>query len=110
MSARRRRLLLTSDARQELSDILLYSEQQWGKPQRTAYKKLLQESMRTLAQSPFIGRPRDELSAGLRSHPAGSHIIYYWTTDTTLVVAHIFHTRHDTAAKRWVRPDADETP
>lgn len=101
MSARRIRTVFTSDARQELSDILLYSGQQWGRSQRSAYKRLIQETIRTLSVSPSIGRNRDELSPGLQSHPVGSHVIYYWSTDFTLIVAHILHSRRDTKGKLW---------
>jgi plasmid stabilization system protein ParE len=50
---------------------------------------------------------RDELSPGLRCHPAGSHIIYYWVVEEALIVAHILHSRQDVERETWTKP---ETP
>jgi toxin ParE1/3/4 len=104
MSVRRRRSVLTLDARQELSDLLVYTEQQWGRQQRMAYKSLIQGTIRRLTHYPFLGSMRNELSSGLRSHPVGSHIIFYWVTDKELIVAHILHSRMDAESERWKKP------
>lgn len=101
MSARRRRTVYTADARRELSDILLYSGQQWGRAQRDTYRALIRSTIRTLAQHPELGRLRDELSNGLRSHPAGSHLIFYWVTDREIIIAHILHNRRDVERLDW---------
>ncbi len=106
MSARRLRIILTLDARKDLSDILVYTEQQWGRQQRIAYKTLIQSTIRELSRFPMLGRTRDELSAGLRSNLAGSHVIYYWVDNQALVVAHILHSRRDIEGETWTKPDA----
>jgi toxin ParE1/3/4 len=105
MSARRRRAVLTLDARQDLSDILLYTERQWGRQQRSTYQAAIRDSIRRLADYPALGRSRDELSPKLRSHPVGSHIIYYWVEQETLIVAHILHGRRDPEGVAWRRLD-----
>jgi toxin ParE1/3/4 len=107
MSARRRRIVFTVNSRQDLSDILLYTAQQWGRAQRDTYRTLIRNTLRTLAQTPELGRSRDELSAGLRSHAVGSHVIFYWTNDREIVIAHIFHSRRDIERFEWLMPVDD---
>jgi plasmid stabilization system protein ParE len=46
MSVRRLRPVLTLVARKELSDILVYTERQWGRQQRNTYRALIQETIR----------------------------------------------------------------
>jgi toxin ParE1/3/4 len=104
MSARRFRAVLALDARQDLSDPLVYTEQQWGRQQRNAYKLLIQSTIRELTHFPALGHLREDLSTGLRSYPVGSHLIYDWTTDRELIVAHILHSRKDVAGERWTKP------
>jgi len=101
MCARRRRIVYSEDARAELSDILLFTEEQWGKAQRTTYKQLIISTIGKVAQSPSLGRPRDDLSMGLRSFPIGSHVLYYWEHQGTLRVAHILHSRRDVSRYAW---------
>ena len=72
MAVRKRRLILAPDARIDLGEILLESQQRWGKEQRAAYKSLVDRSLRLLVRFPSVGHARDEISPGLRSHPVGS--------------------------------------
>lgn len=72
----------------QLSDILLYTEREWGEEQRMLYSRRLIDIMGMLADTPDIGRRRDDLSAGLRSYPVDSHVIYYWHEGGVLFIAH----------------------
>jgi toxin ParE1/3/4 len=101
MSFRRLRIVLTDNAWDELASILQYSAQAWGEEQRSVYQSLIDDTLRILAASPGIGQARDVLSPGLRSQPAGTHVIYYWTTGTSLIVAHILHGRQDAGRADW---------
>jgi plasmid stabilization system protein ParE len=104
MCARKVRAVLTLDARQDLSDILVYTEQQWGKRQRLAYNAMIQGAIRELIRFPLRGRAQDHLSVGLRNRSAGSHVIYDWVTDAEIVVAHILHSSRDAERLPWMRP------
>jgi toxin ParE1/3/4 len=104
MSAHRRRLSFAPDARADLSDILVYTEQQWGKRQRAAYKALIDDALRKLTPYPGIGRSRDDISPGLRSHPVGSHVIYYRASDRELTVNRIVHSRRDITDEMGIMP------
>lgn len=110
MSAHRLHVVYTDDARSDLRDILLYTEQEWGKPQRTIYRRLIRDTLRTLARTPSLGRGRDELSDGLRSYPIRSHILYDWERYGVLTIARILHSRRDASRNAWTRPSAGTDP
>src|SRR5687768_13375086 len=97
MSAHRRSVSLTLDARIDFSDILLYSEQQWGKRQRNAYRAVLLRGFGVLRDHPLIGVVRDDLGPGLRTHHVGSHILYYTSEDEAVTILRILHERSDAA-------------
>lgn len=108
MSARKRRIVYSDDARTEFSNILLYTADQWGKGQRTTYKQLIRDTLRTLSQSPSLGRTRNDLADGMRSYPVGSHVLYYWERDGILTVAHILHSRRDASRYTWLKPTEED--
>jgi toxin ParE1/3/4 len=84
-----------------LGDILLYTEQEWGSEQRLTYGESIRDTIATLATSPGLGRRRDDLHAGLRCYPVGSHMLYYWHRDNVLFIAHILHRRRDPKRLEW---------
>jgi toxin ParE1/3/4 len=104
MSVPELRVVYTRKAAQQLTDILVYTDQQWGKAQRLEYARLLGRTIRSLVENPTMGRRRNELLKDLRSHPVVSHIIYYWHRDDAIVVARILHVgmdpRHDLLSER----------
>jgi len=53
-------------------------------------RKLLQ-----LAENPHLGRSRDDLSGGLRSHPVGNYLIFYRPLPDGIVVARVLHGARD---------------
>ena len=59
------------------------------------YKAVIDRALRELTEFPNLGRARDEISPGLRSFPAGSHVIYYRVTETELIVTRIVHGSRD---------------
>lgn len=90
-----RRLTLTPEAEDDLAAIWQYTAETWGEQQADSYVELTRSLLANLARFPGIGRPRDELSPGLRSHPIGQHIAYYRTNDEEVIVRRLFHGRQD---------------
>lgn len=101
MSAHRRRVVLADRAKSDLRDILNFTERRWGREQRSAYRRSIRDATSTLASSPSLGRPRDDLLPGMRSYPAGSHLLYYQDADDDLVVVRILHSRQDPSGEDW---------
>ena len=97
MSARRRRLVLTPLARQDLRDVLQYTARTWGPERRDSYKSLVLRRLRELTAYPDLGRARDELFPGCRSLPVEQHVAYYRTTGSEIIV--VLHARQDAAGE-----------
>lgn len=105
MSNPERRVHLTAAAWNDLKDILQVSSEHWGENQRLEYRTKIRDVLERLAYSPQIGKVRDDLGTGLRSHPTGSHIIYYRTKESQLVVVRIMHQRRDPGREDWSHLD-----
>jgi toxin ParE1/3/4 len=102
MSARRRRLIFTPEARQDIRDILLYTEGRWDKRQRSIYKAKLDQGMQILHRFPFRGEARDDVSLGLRGLLVEAHLIYYRVDDKAVHIIRVLHTAMDAASH--IRP------
>ncbi|GIW05068.1 MAG: hypothetical protein KatS3mg059_1688 [Thermomicrobiales bacterium] len=100
MSAPKQPVILTPRARKDLSDIELYTAQQWGGQQRRVYMAKLEKALRDLAEFPELGRLRDDLAPGLRSYPAGDHIIYYRANAASIMIVRVLHRRMDSGMVR----------
>lgn len=106
MSARKRSVRLTIDARQDLDDLLLYSLLTWGEVQMRAYEAAIERAFRNLARYPWLGRARDDIFPSCRSLPVEQHLIYYRPTETEIIVARLLHGRQD-AAGMVSEPDGE---
>lgn len=101
MSYRKSQVNVSSLAESDLAGILDFSERRWGQHQRHAYSTILEHAIDTLVTAPGIGRSRDELLPGLKSHPAGSHIIYYLPLKNELRIMRVLHERRDPSLEEW---------
>jgi toxin ParE1/3/4 len=48
-----------------------------------------------LARFPNLGRERDDLAPGLRSHPVGQHVCFYRVDERTITITRILHAKMD---------------
>ena len=80
---------------QDFGDILLHTERQWGKRQRSAYKTVLDRGLLKLARFPNLGRQRDDLRPGLHSHQIRQHVVYYRVESGAIRVDRILHVQMD---------------
>jgi toxin ParE1/3/4 len=101
----------SESARRDISDILDFTEQEWGIDQRRRYRAQLREVIHHLAEVPTLGRVRDDLGPGLRSIPMGSHLICYSVRTDMLFIRRVFHSRQDPSTIDWQFPsdEPDET-
>lgn len=70
------KLHLSAHAKSDLSDIWFYIALDNPNAAKKFIASLL-EKMNLLAQSPHLGRQRDDLRLCMRSFPAGNYIIFY---------------------------------
>ncbi|MGH2560925.1 MAG: type II toxin-antitoxin system RelE/ParE family toxin [Thermomicrobiales bacterium] len=90
-----RRLRLSPEADDDIAAIARYSAETWGSQQMAAYVDRLYATLDELVHFPGIGRVRDEIAPGLRSHPTGQHVAFYRVTDDELIVVRVVHSRRD---------------
>jgi len=96
VSPRKRELRFTDEALLDLEDILTWTQEEWSSRRRVQCRQTLMKSLRTLASSPFIGREREDLTPGLRSHPLETYIVFYSATDVEVRIWRVLRSRRRT--------------
>ncbi len=82
-------------ARQDVEAIWEYTRDTWGHEQARRYLSRLHAVCEELTASPQIGKACDEVFDGLRSFPAGKHLVFYLVTDDGIEVVRVLHQRMD---------------
>ena len=75
MSAPKRRLILSVDARNDIKETLAYTHQRWGPEQRRRYRATLYQAMTSHIYFPEMGQPRNDLVPGAWSLPVGRYVV-----------------------------------
>ena len=87
---------LSPDAEAELDETWWYIAGESGsidRAQRVVGR--ITESFDLLAGQPHMGRARDDLRVGLRSHTVANNVILYRVDGADVVIVHVFHSRRD---------------
>ena len=58
----------------------------------------IDEKSQTLAQSPFIGKARDELGPKIRSFPIGNYVLFYQPIEDGIEIIRVLHGARDIEA------------
>lgn len=88
-------LRLTDPALADLSSIEEYTRDNWGEQQAELYLTQLEHRMLSLLETPYLGRPRPEISMGCRSLVEGKHLILYRIDDDIVSILGIPHASMD---------------
>lgn len=86
---------LTPAAQQDLAEIWEYSEAHWGRDQAVHYLQEVRDALQRVSEHPERARPCDDVRAGYRKFPVGSHHIYFVERSTRIEVIRILHQRMD---------------
>ena len=86
-------IILAPDASDDVQDILQYTLTTWGEGQMEKYAAVLNAAFNQLAQSPALGRRKDDLYPGCRCYQVERHCIYYDVQGRALRVARVLHVR-----------------
>jgi toxin ParE1/3/4 len=87
-----KRVVLTPKARADLKNIAHFTWPRWGREQGIKYLSMLDECFQRLAETPGLGRRRNELRDGYRSLPFGGHVIFYrQIADDRIEVVRVLH-------------------
>jgi len=95
MSAPKRRLELSRQAKEDFRDILSYTLTTWGESQLAKYRASINDALHVIMDNPLAGRP--SVKPTLKVMVVGHHRIYYRAIDDTTYVVRILHERMDTS-------------
>jgi len=101
MSSRNTRVVVTQTARDDIREILHYTQQEWGPEQREDYIREIESAIDRLSMMPSMGRSRDDIYPGVRSIPVGRHLLYYTYTENIVHIRHVWHGRRNPQAIDW---------
>lgn len=93
-------------AQADLDAIWDYIEERSGEELAASFLQKLYAKLKTLALSPHIGRPRDELLPGLRSFPFKDYLIFYFPLSVGIEVVRVLYGRRD--IERIFQEEEDE--
>ena len=63
--------------------------------QAERFLRHLNTKLKNLAESPYLGRKREELMLGLRSFPVGNYVIFYLPKREGIEVVRVLHGARD---------------
>lgn len=78
-----------------MAEIRAFGASEWGVAQAVRYAAAIRERLKLLRRFPAAGVNVDDVIAGLRRTPVGSHAIYYVERDAFILVTRILHHRMD---------------
>lgn len=84
----------TKAARRDLQAIWNYISTD-NPPAADGQLRRIAETIHLLANTPYMGRQRDELAVGLRSIPVGRYLVFFDFNDTTLRIVRVIYSARD---------------
>ena len=86
---------LTPRALKDLDAIADYSLNRWGTQRTRDYLRALTDRMKWLADSPDLGKIRNEIAAGYRCFGEGRHLIFYVKSGEDISIIGVPHASMD---------------
>jgi toxin ParE1/3/4 len=78
-------------AESDLDEIAAYTIRQWGETQAGRYLSELEDCCERLTRNTRLGRSCDAVREGLRRMEQGSHVVFYNTNESGIVIERILH-------------------
>ncbi len=82
-------------AQADLESIWLYTCEQWGVVQADTYLNVLIQRFDWLADSPALGKSRNDIKQGYFCFPQGMHLIFYMIKSNKIEIIGIPHQQMD---------------
>ena len=84
-------IVQSSQAEQELTDIWIYTAEEWNLAQADLYLDELVAGIEGLSTHPELGYSRDDIRAGYRSLNVSRHIVFYTVTEEQVLIVRVLH-------------------
>ncbi len=88
-------VILTLQAKEDLQDILQYTEQTWGASQRRRYASLLAKAIKSLYITPLLGHKSVVLGRNYRILHMGKHLAVYKVEEDVVTIVRVLHQNRD---------------
>jgi toxin ParE1/3/4 len=98
MAEANKKLLWAPKAEQDLRNIWIYFARVASEDIADKILNEIDRSTARLASRPYLGRPRDEVMAGLRGLLVQPHTVFYRVSDPAVEIIRVLHERRDFAA------------
>lgn len=89
------RYRIRARAQADLESIWLYTVEQWGIKQADNYLEALIQCFEWLAESPSLGKARDDVKQGYFCFPVGRHLVFYIIVNDKVEIIGIPHQSMD---------------
>jgi toxin ParE1/3/4 len=83
--------VVSADAQADIDLIAAHTTDNWGWQQTDRYLGQLEDSFQLLAENPGMGRPCVAISAGLRRHEVGKHVVFYRMKPGGIRIVRVLH-------------------
>jgi toxin ParE1/3/4 len=83
------------EAGDDLVSIWLYGADEWSAEQADRHLFEIESICDRLLDDPELGRPRDELAAGVRSVLVRPHVVFYRASKTNIEILRVLHQQKD---------------
>ena len=84
-------IVQSSQAEQNLTDIWIYTAEEWNLAQADLYLDELVAGIEGLSTHPELGYSRDDIRAGYRSLNVSQHIVFYTVTEEQVLIVRVLH-------------------
>ncbi len=92
--------VLSRAADSDIRKIANYSLEKWGRSQRNTYITELFDAFEHLAESPQIAIKIDQIRAGYRKFPQGSHVIFFKeSSQNQIEIVRVLHKSMDVSTQ-----------
>lgn len=87
--------VLSPRAQADIDEIWDYTVRTWDQAQAESYLRDIQGALRSLVADPSKGRACDDIRAGYKKQPVGSHVLFFRLVGDDIEVIRILHQRMD---------------
>jgi len=87
--------ILSGKADQDLTEIYIFSHEQFGEARANAYLLSLEERFEVLARQPSLGRRIDQIRKGYFRYEHDSHSIFYKRRRNGILIMRVLHQQMD---------------